>query len=217
MQDQSPAFSVLGLQRPQSGREHGDPGLQCSVWLWAGHIAITDGLLSAFTCATFATQGLRGLQQAVDAVAPAYAAARDAIWDAATTPVSGTAAAAAAAEAGSGRPPPIADLGLGAWLQAEVGKSADGVKHVRNCNDIHAECTRPAGMTSRATLPILTQTKFIKQRSGLRDVIKWRGASTGSGCSMFYAMRRCCVVLLTPSWTSCTLISSHMFDIEPKP
>ncbi len=183
-------------------------GLQCSVWLWAGPIAATDGLLSAFTCATFAAQGLRGLQQAVDTVAPVYAAARDAVWDAATTPVSGTAAAAAAAgsgpaaEARSGRPPPIADLGLGAWLQAEVGKSADGVKHVRNCDDSHA-CTRPAGLTSRPTLPVLTQTKSISQRSGLRDVIKWRGASTGSG-SMFYAMRRCCVVFLThPEHPAC--------------
>jgi hypothetical protein len=63
-------------------------------------------------------QGLKGLQAVVSAAVPAYAAARDAVWQ------------SAAAADGTAPPPPIADLGLGPWLRTEVSRTMDGVKHV---------------------------------------------------------------------------------------
>lgn len=57
--------------------------------------------------------------------APAYAAARDAVWEA----------------LGPAAPPPIADLDLDAWLQAEVGRSLDGVKHVRLLSSTWRSCS----------------------------------------------------------------------------
>jgi hypothetical protein len=65
------------------------------------------------------SQGLKGLQVVVGQAAPAYEEARDAVWRAAT------------AAGGAAPPPPIANSGLGPWLRAEVGKTMDGVKHVR--------------------------------------------------------------------------------------
>lgn len=85
-----------------------------------GHIGPAAGAASlTLDAVTTASQGLKGLQVVVGQAAPAYEAARDAVWQAAAT------------AGGPAPPPPIANSGLGPWLRAGVGRTMDGVKQAR--------------------------------------------------------------------------------------